>query len=65
MLETSPVRTGQDATIDQGVLAAMELLVVAFFAVILIASIAGLPVDSRDGADWSPTSDGVRQPRRP
>ena len=41
----------------------MELL---FFAVLLtlltIATLAGWTADSRDGADWKPTSNGMRAP---
>ena len=42
----------------------MELIVIAFFVAILLASIAGFTSDSRDGADWRPSWDGTRQPRR-
>jgi hypothetical protein len=38
------------------------LLLFLLFFVVLAA--AGLTVDSRDGADWAPTADGRRQPRR-
>ena len=40
------------------------LLVLLFFVVLAAAAAAGLTVDSRDGADWAPTADGRRQPRR-
>ena len=40
----------------------MELLFVFVFFVLLgLASAAGLTVDSRDGADWAPTTDGERR----
>jgi hypothetical protein len=42
----------------------MEILV--FFALLVLlgfASHRGWTVDSRDGADWQPTNDGVRAPR--
>jgi hypothetical protein len=32
-----------------------------FFLVILVASITGRVVDTRDSADWKPTNDGFRQ----
>jgi hypothetical protein len=41
----------------------MELAIVLFFVLAAVASIAGLTVDSRDGADWKPTVDGFRAPR--
>ena len=41
----------------------MELLVfAAFFALIALFSALGWVADSRDGADWRPTSGGFRQP---
>ena len=44
----------------------MELLVfIAFLILLGVASAVGLTADSRDGADWIATRDGVRQPRRP
>jgi hypothetical protein len=43
----------------------MELLVVVLFLVLLAAaSAAGVTADSRDGADWTASADGRRQPRR-
>jgi hypothetical protein len=60
----NPVCTGQEPTSE--VLAAMELFVIlTFFLLLVVASAAGLTSDSRDGADWSATLDGRRQPRRP
>ena len=41
----------------------MELAVVLFFALIALASALGLVADSRDSADWKPTSEGVRAAR--
>jgi hypothetical protein len=42
----------------------MELLVFfAFLTLLTVASAVGLTADSRDGADWIATRDGVRQPR--
>lgn len=38
----------------------MELLVLSIFVVLALASALGWAVDSRDGADWSPSSDGFR-----
>jgi hypothetical protein len=35
--------------------------IVAFF---FLMSVLGFVVDSRDSADWQPTSDGVRRARR-
>ena len=43
----------------------MELAVLIFFVLIALAAAAGLTVDSRDSADWKPTTDGVRAPRWP
>jgi hypothetical protein len=40
------------------------LLFLLFFVVLAAAAAAGLTADSRDGADWVPTADGQRQPRR-
>ena len=38
----------------------MEFLVLlVFFALLAAASVAGLTADSRDGADWTPTVDGL------
>jgi len=45
------------------VLAVMELFVVLFFVVLVAASISGFTRDSRDGADWAATDDGMRIPR--
>jgi hypothetical protein len=42
----------------------MLFFIVHFFALILLASVLGRTVDSRDGADWSATADGRRQPKR-
>jgi hypothetical protein len=43
----------------------MELLILLLFLILLAgASAAGLTADSRDGADWAATLDGIRQPRR-
>jgi hypothetical protein len=38
----------------------MEIVLAVFFVLILVASIAGWTVDTRDSADWKPTDDGVR-----
>ena len=43
----------------------MGLAVLIFFVLIAIATAVGLTVDSRDSADWKPTTDGVRAPRWP
>ncbi|MFF5293094.1 hypothetical protein [Paractinoplanes globisporus] len=39
----------------------MALGVLIFFLLITLASIAGLPVDTRDSADWKPTDGGFRR----
>lgn len=39
------------------------LFVTAFIAILNGLAIAGKVHDSRDGADWRPTDDGVRRPR--
>jgi hypothetical protein len=57
---TNPVRTGRTA--GQRVIV-MELAFLLFLVLITLASFAGLTVDSRDGADWKPTVDGMRVPR--
>jgi hypothetical protein len=55
------VRTGgEDRKTSRKVHAAMELLVLLFFLLLALASAAGLTVDSRDSADWKPTTDGRR-----
>ena len=38
----------------------MELGLLLFFVVLVLASALGLTADSRDSADWKPTTDGVR-----
>jgi len=41
----------------------MELLfVLVFFVLLGLASAVGLTADSRDGADWAPSTDGERRP---
>jgi hypothetical protein len=35
-----------------------------FLLLLVFASAAGLTYDSREGGDWSPTSEGRRMPRR-
>lgn len=43
----------------------MELIVFGvFFLALVVASAFGWVADSRDGADWAPTANGVRQSRR-
>ncbi|MFY1689331.1 hypothetical protein [Plantactinospora sp. WMMB782] len=42
----------------------MELLVPLFFLVLLLASMLGLPADSRDSADWRPSEGGWRSSPR-
>ena len=39
------------------------LLFFSFFAFLALASALGWVVDSRDGADWSPSADGFRVTR--
>ena len=41
------------------------VLLVAFLLVLSVASVTGWTVDSRDGADWTPTDGGRRCPRGP
>jgi hypothetical protein len=43
----------------------MGIAVLVFFLLLAVAAAAGLTVDSRDSADWKPTVDGWRVPRRP
>ncbi|WP_269748310.1 hypothetical protein [Actinoplanes awajinensis] len=38
----------------------MEIILLAFFVLLLIASAVGLTADSRDSADWKPGVDGRR-----
>jgi hypothetical protein len=38
----------------------MELLLLAIFILLAVASAAGWTADSRDGADWAPSADGQR-----
>jgi hypothetical protein len=43
----------------------MEIFVLLLFFVLLaVAAATGRVSDSRDYADWRPTRDGFRQPRR-
>jgi hypothetical protein len=61
------VRTGQEPEkpITTEGLAVMELIVfAAFFALLTLFSALGWVSDSRDGADWAPTNNGVRAPAR-
>jgi hypothetical protein len=58
------VRTGGEPlqTEDRKVRAAMELLVLLlFFVVLAIASLFGWTKDSRDSADWKPSESGRRR----
>jgi hypothetical protein len=41
----------------------MELFIALFLVLIALASALGLVADSRDSADWKPTSNGVRAAR--
>jgi hypothetical protein len=41
----------------------MELLLLFFVLLVAAATLTGLGVDSRDGADWKPTVDGARATR--
>ncbi|WP_412743301.1 hypothetical protein [Krasilnikovia sp. MM14-A1004] len=43
----------------------MALSILVFFLLIAVAAAMGLTADSRDSADWRPTVDGFRSPRRP
>ncbi|HLL65034.1 MAG TPA: hypothetical protein VK453_04710 [Micromonosporaceae bacterium] len=40
------------------------MFLLLFFIVITAASVAGFTADSRDGADWRPTTNGHRSPIR-
>jgi hypothetical protein len=40
----------------------MGLFLLLFFALVAMAGASGLVVDSRDSADWRPSSDGFRNP---
>jgi hypothetical protein len=40
----------------------MGIVLAVFFLLILVASVAGWTVDTRDSADWKPTDDGFRAP---
>jgi len=43
----------------------MEILIFAAIATVLtILSLVGWVADSRDGADWAPTMNGLRAPAR-
>ena len=41
----------------------MALAGLAFFVLIALAAAFGLTTDSRDSADWKPTTDGTRAGR--
>jgi hypothetical protein len=41
----------------------MEFFIVLFFFVLVVAAISGFTADSRDGADWADSHDGMRVPR--
>jgi hypothetical protein len=41
-------------------LGVMAIAMAVFFLLLLVASIAGLTVDSRDSADWKPSEEGFR-----
>lgn len=45
-------------------LAVMELVLAFFILLIVAASVFGWVADSREGGDWSPTTDGLRQSHR-
>ncbi|MBB3092870.1 hypothetical protein FHR83_000504 [Actinoplanes campanulatus] len=38
----------------------MEIAMLVFFVLLLIASVTGLTADSHDSADWKPTDGGRR-----
>jgi hypothetical protein len=43
----------------------MEILIfAAFLSVLTVLSLVGWVADSRDGADWAPTTNGLRAPAR-
>jgi hypothetical protein len=39
------------------------MALIVFFVLIAALGALGLTADSRDSADWKPTTDGVRAPR--
>jgi hypothetical protein len=41
----------------------MELVLLAFVVILVVASALGWTADSRDGADWAPSTDGARAAR--
>ena len=41
----------------------MELFIFLFFLVLVVAAISGFTKDSRDGADWAASDDGMRVAR--
>jgi hypothetical protein len=43
----------------------MELALLAFFVLLLVASFLGWTADSRDSADWRSTGGGPRRPTWP
>jgi hypothetical protein len=42
---------------------AMALFVLTFLVLVALASALGYVVDSRDSADWKPSTNGTRAPR--
>jgi hypothetical protein len=41
----------------------MELVFLAFVLLLVVASALGWTADSRDSADWAPSTDGIRATR--
>ncbi len=41
----------------------MELFVLSIFVLLALAAALGWVADSRDGADWAPSADGLRTTR--
>jgi hypothetical protein len=57
-----PSAHAQDITALEG-MKAMGLVVLFFFVLLAVAAATGLTADSRDSADWKPTTDGMRASR--
>jgi hypothetical protein len=62
-MDTYPVRTGQ--TSAERLATVMEFIVLlALGALLTLFSALGWTADSRDSADWAPTTNGMRAPAR-
>ena len=62
-IDAYPVRTGQLPS--KRLATVMEfILLLAFAALLTLFSLLGWTADTRDGADWAPTTNGMRAPAR-